>query len=206
MLYEDLDISTVVCLTCGAKVSVDKLAIVDVGETVAPDDVKAKGGFFQTIACPKCRKGVYFGFLIDLDDIEADEEIEEEPRPKPKKKVKKKKTKKAEGVTSDEPKKLQRTEDGTIIIDEDELPEEVIAMEQRAEAARRAAGVNKKKKKKKKKATDKPKPKPHTPNRARPNRAQCTTCGEIFETRDVSMGAFGSRCPKCMRQLKSRCG
>lgn len=203
MLYEELDVSTVVCLSCGAKVAVDKLIVVDVDKTTVPDEVAARGGFFQIIACPKCKKGVYFGFLIDLDSVDEDEEIEEAPKTKKKIKRKKKvKPKKEADETINSSSGLARKSDGTIIIDDDELPEEVEAMEMRAAKARREDGVKEKKVVRKKK----PKKQPHKPNRAPRQKAECSICHEVFETGDVTLGAYGSRCPKCMRQLKSKCG
>jgi predicted Zn-ribbon and HTH transcriptional regulator len=195
MIYENLSINTIVCLSCGVKVSVDKLSVVDIKDTDVPNDIKSRGGFFQTLACPKCKKGVYFGFLIDLDEQENMNTT---------KNVEHKKTKSRKNAIDivEDDDGIKRTEDGTIIIDDDEVPEEVLEAEQRAEAARRADGA------KEVKQSKKPvkKNKPFKPNRIKQNKAQCTMCGEYFQTRDVSLGAFGSRCPKCMRQLKARCG
>ena len=116
MLYDEVYIGKVVCLKCGAKVDVDSLAVIDVGNLEdIPDEVKARGSFFQTLACPACKKSLFLGFVAESD---KDEEPKVE-KSKPKRRRRKSKKIKAEvEVEKNEETSvksgIRRSEDGTI--------------------------------------------------------------------------------------------
>jgi len=126
MLYKDAYISKVVCLKCGKKVDLDKLAILDVSEMEdVPEDIKARGAFFQTFACPECKTSMFLGFVA-----EEEESAEEEAKPVVKKRRRRrnKKTANADKQPVVEDKgieetgiaknpRVKRAEDGTIDIE-----------------------------------------------------------------------------------------
>ena len=63
MKYEEAGIGTVVCLLCGAKCDLSELVIEDIRKLDVPEDIKTKGGFFQAVVCPSCKKSIYLGFI-----------------------------------------------------------------------------------------------------------------------------------------------
>jgi uncharacterized Zn finger protein (UPF0148 family) len=127
MLYEDVYVGKVVCLKCGAKIDMDKLAVLDVGEMDdIPDAVKACGAFFQTLACPECKKSLYFGFVAEAEEVEKEEKEEKAKPAKKTRKRRKKRSKKAkqevevEDIREEDfepPPRIARAADGTIDLD-----------------------------------------------------------------------------------------
>jgi len=134
MKYDKIEVDTVVCLLCGAKVSIDDLEIIDVKDLDVPNEVKAQGAFFQAIACPKCKKSVFLGFIasialpsvesaqrplvakndveVDVIDLsQADDDIvlsNNEPAPKKVKKAKRKQRDDKKSTQKHTPNRLRR--------------------------------------------------------------------------------------------------
>lgn len=120
MLYSNLEINKVVCLLCGTKIDIDALVIRDVSELDVPEDVKAKGAFFQTLVCPQCNKSVYLGFIAEC--VKEDNICIEQPK---KKRGRKKST---ENIVEDvvenavtRTSSVVRSEDGTIDLDSEPI-------------------------------------------------------------------------------------
>ena len=176
MLYDSIYIGKVVCLKCGAKTDVDKLAVLDVGAMDdLPEDVKARGSFFQTLACPKCKKSAFLGFVAEEDEEEKETKVEapeKKARKRRKRKSKKKKAAESDiidtnGEEPEMPEQKQsssgivRSEDGTINL----------------EAA------------------------PNKVNRLPRQKAVCSRCSKQYDVGTQGLGGFGSKCPDCMKIL-----
>lgn len=172
MRYEEAGIGTVVCLQCGAKVDISELVIEDIQNLDVPEEVKTKGGFFQAIVCPECKKSVYLGFIAT--------------KIKPGQKPIVQPTKVAK-ATEDEMEMVAPQADQDAI-DIDEAETDALMME--------LFGTTEEPKiKKSAKTSKKVKPK-----RRKPAKTTCSSCGEEFETGDVSYGDFGTKCNNCIKK------
>lgn len=121
MLYDEVYVGKVVCLKCGAKIDVDKLAILDVSDMEdIPKEVKACGAFFQTLACPKCKKSVYLGFVAEVEEKEEQPTQEKKTKKRRKRRLKKAKVEVNDVREEDfeaPSSRIVRSEDGTIDLD-----------------------------------------------------------------------------------------
>lgn len=171
MRYEEAGIGTVVCLQCGAKVDISELVIEDIQNLDVPEDVKTKGGFFQAIVCPECKKSVYLGFIAT--------------KLKPGQKPVVKPTVAAEADVYE--RRAPNVDEDAIDIDEAET--DALMME--------LFGTTEEPKIEKPAKTSKKKAKP---NRHKPATAKCSSCGKEFETGDVTYGDFGTKCNDCIKK------
>jgi hypothetical protein len=188
MNYHEIEVDTVVCLLCGAKVGVDDLEIVDINDLDVPEEVKAKGAFFQAVACPKCKKSIFLGFIASVDEAEPEKEVIYDHGNK-NAIVDVEVTDVSDDMPADDDIQLEN-EGSKEQAAEDEVPRKKTTKKKTA----------KKRRKKKVKKGEAP-PEKHKPNRLKRQKAQCGQCGEWFDVGVDGVGGFGTKCKKCLNAL-----